>query len=315
VRHTALVRRVGCLSLVLWTALSGQDVPVTTLKQTGLFALPNNPSRISGIASGGGVLWFLVRNGNWSELLATDVAGGNPTQFAVQPPAKNGSSLTGAICASPDGRIAVGRDGSVEVYQRGGALLETIPVPAYNCVLDQELRVTSGTGVDFLNAAGVEAHVALPQLPKYAQVNLLGLADRRLGLLDSFEGVLYTLDQQTGNWMHHSLAAPEFQAIRNLRAQGEEILPIPFVMSPSVAGGEFYVLSNPTNRKQGAKILRFDSQGNLLARYRCPLPTSVAPPTGTNPNGYLIPSSVVVMDRTLLLVSSPQKVVASYSLD
>ena len=90
---------------------------------------------------------------------------------------------------------------------------------------------------------------------------------------------------------------------------------VPFIMSPSVAGDEFYVLSNPTNRKQGAKILRFDSQGNLRARYLCPLPNSVAPPTGTNPNGYLTPFSVVVMDRTLLLISWSQKVVASYSLD
>ena len=312
-RHTALVRRVGCLSLLLWTATFGQDVPVTTLKQIGLFALPSNPSRISGVASAGGVLWFLLRNGNWSELLATDVAGGNPTQFAIQPSAKKGSSLTGGICASADGRIAVGREGAVEIYQRGGALLETIPVPAYDCVLDQELRVRSGTGVDFLNGARVESHFAAPQLPKFSQVNLLELTDRRVGLLDSTEGVFYTLDQQTGNWLRHPLAAPEFQAIRSLPAHEEGA--VTFVMSPRVAGEEFYVLSNPTYRKQGAKVLRFDFQGHLRARYLCPLPTSVAPPTGTNPNGYLTPFSVVVMDRTLLLISWSQKVVASYSLD
>jgi len=313
VHRTALVRRVGCLSLLLWTALSGQDVPVTTLKQTGLFALPSNPSRISGIASGGGVLWFLLRNSNWPELLATDVASGNSTQFAIQPPTKKSGSLTGAICASADGRIAVGREGTVEIYQRGGALLETIPIPAYNCALQQELLVRSGTGVDILNGARVESHFDLPQLPKYAQVNLLELANRHVGLLESAEGVLYTLDQQTGNWMRHPLAAPEFQAIRNLPAQ--EGVVIPLFMSPSVSGREFYVLSSPINRKQGAKVLRFDFQGNLKARYLCPLPTSVAPPTGTNPNGYLLPSSVVVMDRTLLLISSFQKIVASYTLD
>lgn len=311
--HPALVRRVGCLSLLLWTALFGQDVPVTTLKQTGLFALPSNPSRISGITSGGGVLWFLLQNGTWSELLATDVAGGNPTQFAIQPPAKKGSFITGAICASADGRIAVVREGAVEIYQRGGALLETIPIPASNCLLDQGLWVWSGTGVDFLNNTRFESHYAPPQLPKYAPIDLLRAADRPIGLLDSTEGVLYTLDQQTGNWMRHPLAAPEFQWIRNLPAQ--EGVVTPFFMSPSIAGGEFYVLSSPINRKQGAKILRFDFQGNLRARYLCPLPTSVALPTVTNPNGYLSPTSVVVMDRTLLLISWPQKVVASYTLD
>ena len=317
-RHTAVLARVGCLGLLVWTALPGQDLPLTTLKQTGLFALPSNPSRISGIASAGGTVWFLLQNGAWTELLATDVAGGNQTQFALHPPAKKSALLTGAICANADGRIAVGRpEGTVEIYQRGGALLETIAAPASKCVLDQGLWVWSGTAVDFLNGTHVESHFDLPQLPKYAQVNLLGLADRRLGLLDSTEAVFYTLNQQTGNWMRHPLAAPEFQVIRNLRAQQEGAGPVPvsFFMSPSVAGGEFYVLSNPTNRKQGAKILRFDVQGNLRARYLCPLPTSVAPPTETNPNGYLTPFSVVVMDRTLLLISWSQKVVASYGLD
>ncbi len=307
-RHAALV---ACVCSV-WTALFAQDVPVTTLKQTGWFALPGNPSRISGITSGGGALWFLLQNGNWSELLATDVAGGNPTQFAI-PPSKKGSLLTGAICASADGRIAVGREDTVDIYQRGGALLETIPVPAYNCVLDQELRVRSGTVVNFHDGADVDEQFALPQLPKYAQVNLVGLADRRLGLLESTEGTLYALDRQTGNWTRYPLAAPEFQTIRNLRPL--ELGALSFFMSPSAAGGEFYVLSNPTNRKQGAKILRFDGQGNLLARYLCPLPASVAPPTATNPDGYLTPFSVVVMDRTLLLISWSQKVVASYRLD
>ena len=305
--------RVGCLSLLVWTALLGQDVPVTTLKQTGSFALPNNPSQISGVVAAGSTLWFLLRNGAWTELLATDVAGGSPTQFAIQPPAKKGSFLTGAMCASADGRIAVVRDGTIEIYQRGGALLETIPVPAYNCVLDRQLRVRSGTGVDFLNGARVESHFGAPEIPKSSQVNILELADRRLSLLDSTEAVFYSLDQQTGNWTRHPLTAPEFQWIRNIPPPAEGAAPL--LISPSVAGGEFYVLSSPINRKQGAKILRFDSQGNLLARYLCPLPTSVAPPTGTNPDGYLLPSNVVVMDRTLLLISSRQKVVASYKLD
>ena len=313
-RYTALVRRVGCLSLLLWTALSGQDVPVTTLKQTGLFALPSNPSRISGVAAAGGFLWFLLQNGAWTELLATDVAGGNPTQFALQPPAKKSAPLTGAICANADGRIAVGHgEGTVEIYQRGGALLETIPVPSSKCVLDQGLWVWSGTGVNLINGTRIQSHFAPPQLPQYAHVDLLRSGDRHLGLLDSTEGIFYTLDQQTGNWTRHPLAAPEFQWIRNLPAQ--EGMVVPFFMSPSVAGEEFYVLSSPTNRKQGAKVLRFDFQGNLLARYLCPLPTSVAPPTGTNPDGYLTPTHVLVMDRTLLLISSPQKIAASYNLD
>ena len=315
-RHTAVVTRVGCLGLSLWTALSGQDVPVTTLKQTGLFALPSDPSRIARISSAGGVLWFLLQNGNWSELLSTDVAGGNPIQFAIQPPAKRVAFPVSAICASADGRIAVARpEGTVEVYQRGGALIETVslPHPASNCVLDQGLWVWSATGAGFLNGGRVDVSIPPPQLPKFAQVDLLGLTDHRVGLLESMKGVFYTLDQQTGNWMPRPLDAPEFQANRKLPAQEDGGATL--VMNPSVAGGEFYVLSNPTNRKQGAKILRFDAQGNLRARYLCPLPTSAVPPTGTNPNGYLVPTSMVVMDRTLLLISQLQKVIASYSLD
>ena len=313
-RHTAVLARVGCLSLFVWTALSAQEAPVTTLKQTGFFALLSNPSRISAVAAGGGTLWFLLQSGAWSELLATDIAGGNPTQFALQPPAKKSALLTGAICASADGRIAVGHgEGTVEIYQRGGALLDTIAASASKCVLAQGLWVWSGTGVDFLNDARVESHFAPPQLSQYAHLDLLQSADRPIGLLDSSEGVLYTLDQQTGDWMSHPLTAPEFQAMRNLPALKEGATTL--FMSPSVAGGDFYVLSNPTNRKQGAKILRFDFQGNLLARYLCPLPTSVAPPTGTNPDGYLTPTHVLVMDRTLLLISSPQKIAASYHLD
>jgi hypothetical protein len=295
--------------------LHGQDVPVTTLKQTGSFTLPSNPSRISRIAFGAGVLWFLVANGNWSELLATDVAGGNPNQFAIQPPSK-GTYPTNAICASADGRIAVGReDGTLEIYSRFGELMETIPFKQQgsSCVFDQDLWVWSTTGIDAVNGARAGLHIAPPDLPKYPQVDLLGLPDHRVGLLESGEGVLYMLDQQTGNWLRHPLAAPEFQAIRNMPVEEDAVTP--FFMSPSVAGGEFNVLSNPINRKQGAKVLRFDSQGNLRARYLCPLPTSVAPPTSTNPNGYLFPTSIVVSDRTLLLISWFQKVVASYSLD
>jgi len=278
--------------------------------------LPSNPSRISRIASGGGVLWFLVVNGNWSELLATDVAGGNPNQFAIRPPTKGVPFPTNAICASTDGRIAVGRaEGTVEIYSRGGDLVETIPFKqrGSSCVFDQDLWVWSRTGMDAVNGARAGLHIAPPDLPKFAQVDLLGLTDHRVGLLESGEGVLYTLDQQTGNWLRHPLAAPEFQAIRNMPVQENTVTPV--VMSPSVAGGEFYVLSNPTNRRQGAKVLRFDSQGNLRARYLCPLPMSVAPPTVTNPNGYLSPTSIVVADRTLLLISWSQKVVASYSLN
>ncbi len=298
--------RACCLGLLLWTALSAQDVPLTTLKQTGLFALPSNPSRIGGVASAGGVLWFLLQNGNWSELLATDVAGGNPTQFAIQPPANKSDFLTGAFCASADGRIAVGRgQATVEIYQRGGALLETVPHQASNCVLDQGLWAWSGTGADYLNGGRIDLHIPPPDLPKYAHVDLLGLADQRVGLLDSTEGVLYTLDQKTGNWLRHPLAAPEFQATRNLPPIEEGA--IPFFTSPRVAGGEFYALANHTNRKLGAKILRFDAQGDLKARYLCLLPTSVAPPTGTNPNGYLSPTAIMVMDRTVLLISQASK--------
>jgi hypothetical protein len=308
--------RFCVLALLLWPVLYGQDVPITTLKQIGSFTLPNNPTRISRIASGGGVLWFLLTNGNWSELLATDVAGGNPNQFAVRPPTKRSPSPINAICASGDGRIAVGRaDGTLEIYSRLGDVTETIAFDQHgaSCVLDQNLWVRSATGIDVASGARSGFHIELPNLPKYAQVDLLGLADHAIGFLESTEGVFYMLSQQTGDWLRHPLNAPEFQVIRRMPAQENAWSPV--VMSPSVVGGEFYVLSNPTNRKQGAKVLRFDSQGNLRARYLCPLPTSVAAPTGLNPNGYLFPTSMVVMDRTLLLISGSQRVVASYSLD
>jgi len=309
--------RLCVLALLLWPVLYGQDVPVTTLKQTGLFALPSDPSRIARVSSAGGVLWFLLQNGNWSELLSTDMAGGNPTQFAIQPPAKRVAFPVSAICASRDGRIAVVRaEGTVEIYQPGGALLETVPLPhpVSNCVLDHGLWVWSKTGADFLTGGRVDLSIPQPQLPKFGYVDLLGLADHGVGLLESMKGVFYTLDQQAGNWIPHPLDAPEFQAIRKLPVQ-EDGTTVPFVMSPSVAGGEFYALANHTNRKIGARILRFDVQGNLKARYLCPLPTSVVPPTGMNPNGYLSPNIVVVMDRVMLLISQSQKVVASYSLE
>ena len=156
-------------------------------------------------------------------------------------------------------------------------------------------------------------HVTLPDLPKYAHGDLLALQDHQVGFLESTEGVLYVLDQQTATWSRHPLAAPEFQTIRQMPAQ--ENTAIPFFSSPSVLGDEFFAISNGTNRKLGAKVLRFDSQGTLRARYLCPLPASVTQPTGTNPNGYLSPSTVVVVDRTLLLISTFQKVVAVYSLE
>jgi hypothetical protein len=182
-----------------------------------------------------------------------------------------------------------------------------------SCVFDQDLWVWSSSGLDAVSGARAGLHIASPDLPKYAQVDLLGLTDHRLGFIESIKGVLYMLDQQTGNWLRHPLAAPEFQANRNLPVQEDTVTP--FVMSPSVAGGEFYVLSNPININQGAKVLRFDSEGKLRARYLCPLPTSVAPPTAVNPNGHLSPTTIVVTDRGLLLISSSQKVVASYSLN
>ena len=156
-------------------------------------------------------------------------------------------------------------------------------------------------------------HIAFPELPDYAHVDLLGFADHRVGLIESSDGVLYLPNQQTGNWLRHPLTAPEFEAIRNLpaRVNGE----LPFFMSPTVAGGEFYVLSNRTDLRQGAKILRFDPEGKLRARYLCPLPMSVVPHSAANRNGYLMPTSIVIMDRTLLLISWSQKVVASYSLN
>jgi hypothetical protein len=153
-----------------------------------------------------------------------------------------------------------------------------------------------------------------PDMPKYAQVDRLELADHSVGLLESKEGVWYLLDQRTGTWSRHSLAAPEFQAIRNMPVQDEHVT-TPFFTSPSSGDRDFYVLSSPIRRKEGAKVLRFDSQGNLLARYLCPLPISVAPPAAMNPDGYLVPTSIAVMDRTLLLIAPFQKVVASYRLD
>jgi hypothetical protein len=300
---------------MIWPALRSQDVPVTTLKQTGLFTLPSNPSRISRVASGGGILWFLVTNSNWSELLATDVAGGNPNQFAFGLPIKRVSSGVNAICASADGRIAVWRTEGVEIYSRAGVLAETIPFdqPGSKYSFDEDLWVWSRAGLDALSGAQTGLHIALPDLPKYAQVDLLKFKDRRLGFLESTEAALYMADQQTGNWLRHRLDAPEFQQLRRLPPIEDGAMP--FIMSPSVAGGEFYVLVNGINRNVGARVLRFDSQGNIRARYLCPLPTSVASPTATNPDGVLSPVTMVVMDRTLLLISSSQKAVASYSLE
>jgi hypothetical protein len=318
VRHTASLTGVCCLNLVIWPALRGQDVPVTTLKQTGLFTLPSNPSRISRIVSSGGALWFLVENGNWSELLSTNVAGGNPHQFAIQPLTRRVPFPVSAICANPDGSIAVGRGiGTFEIYSRVGDLMDTIPFEpqASKCVFDRDLWVWSRTGMDQIKGTHAGTHVAPPpDMPKYAGVDLLELADHSVGLLESKEGVWYLLDQRTGTWSRHWLAAPEFQTIRNMPVQ-DEYTTIPVFISPRAGAKDFYVLSSPIRRREGAKVLRFDSQGNLLARYLCPLPTSVAPPAAMNPDGYLVPESIVVMDRVLLLLSPFQKAVASYSLE
>ena len=89
---------------------------------------------------------------------------------------------------------------------------------------------------------------------------------------------------------------------------------VPLFISPVANGGDFYALSNGVDRKTGAIVLRFDSQGTLRARYRCPLPTSVVPGTVTNPKGYLSPVSMVVTDSALLLISWSQKAVAAYGI-
>jgi hypothetical protein len=316
VRPTVLLARVCCLILSIRPALYGQDVPVTTLKQVGLFTLPSNPSRLSRIASGGSVLWFLVENGNWSELLATDAAGGNPHQFAIRPPTKRVPFPVTAICANPDGRIAVGRgEGMFEIYSRVGDLMETIPFEhqGSKCTFNRDLWIWSRTGLESIKGVRAGTHIAPPDTPKYAPVDLLELTDHSVGLLEPKDGVWYLLDQRTGTWSRRPLAAPEFQTIRNMPVQDEHVT-VPFFISPRSGDGDFYVLSTPIRRKEGAKVLRFDSQGNLLARYLCPMPTSVVPPSAMNPDGYLVPESIAVMGPTLLLISPFQKVVASYGL-
>jgi hypothetical protein len=269
------------------------------------------------MASNGGILWFSVESPNWNELLVTGAAGENPYQFALRaPPERQPFSVT-AVCASSDGRVAVGRwKGTIEIYARGGELIETLPLAenASECSFDQDLWVWSKAGLDSVSGPHAGLHADPPVLPKYRYVSLLALADHHVGLVESTEAVLYTLDQPTRTWERHPLAAPEFQAIRELPKQ-EDGASVPFFTGPTADAGDFYALSNGTNRKRGAVVLRFDGQGTLRARYLCPLPTGVAPPTATNPAGYLAPSGVAVAGRTLLLISSYQKAVVSYGIE
>jgi hypothetical protein len=163
-------------------------------------------------------------NGNWSELLATDIAGVNPNEFAIRPPTKGLPFPTNAICASADGRIAVGRaESTFEIYSRAGELMRTIPVQqkGSQCGFGQTLWSWSRSGLDAIEGASVGLHIEPPLLPKYpSKIDVLELGDHSLSLLESTEAVLYVLDQQTGKWQRRPLDAPEFQVFRNLPARG-----------------------------------------------------------------------------------------------
>lgn len=292
-----------------------QDIPVTTLKQTGLFQLPADPSSINGVASGGGVLWFLLGNGNWNELLAMDAAGGNPNRFAVRPAEKRAYFPVRAMCANPDGNIAVARPGkTAEIYSRLGVLLKevTIPAEAFHCVYDQDLWVWSRTSLDAVDGPKAGTHFDPPPLPIGFQVELLALPDHRIGLVDSTEAGLYLPDPQH-NWQRHALMAPEIQGL-NRPAPSEDSV-MPYFSGMGATPDEFYVQGNGYKPKIGAKILRFDAQGKLKGRYLCPLPTGLSPHTIANSEGYLGLTNVIVVGRTLLLISWSQKAVASYELN
>jgi hypothetical protein len=248
-----------------------------------------------------------------------DAGGGNPNQFALQPSSKPRPYSVTALCASADGRVAAVRgENTIEIYSRAGELTRTIPIQRSGapCIFDEEISFSSGNNLETVGGAQDRPAIAMPSLPKIPRVplvDLLSFSDHRIAVLETSEGMLHVLDRPSGRWFSTPIAAPEFAAVRRLPLP--DYSAVPLVMSPSVAGDDFFVLSNPTNRKLGAKVLRFDSHGTLRARYVCPLQMGFTPTTAGNPNGYFSPTSVVVIDRTLLLISFSQKAVAVYELN
>jgi hypothetical protein len=312
--HRAWMIGAYSIALLFQSQLHGEDVPLTALKQKGLFTLPSNPSRIVRTTSGGGVVWFQVSTGFWNELIATDSAGGNPVQFALHPPSEKSRFPVQSICANAEGSVAVAGDTTVDIYSRNGELKETVALssPGSDCLFDENLWIWSRKGLDSVSGPRAGLHIASPFPPKTALTNLVGFKDHRVGVVNLEEGILYILDLPSGEWARKALEAPEFQTIRGLPR--DDNIHTPLFDHPASSETGFFALSNPIDRKHGARILRFDSEGRLQARYLCPLPASVAPPTATNPNGYLQPTSVVVIDRTILLISWSQKAVEAYDL-
>ncbi len=142
----------------------------------------------------------------------------------------------------------------------------------------------------------------------------VALGDHELGVFELAAGNLNVLDIASGSWHSKRLNAQEILNERTPERTGNQATATISSIAPDASSGSFYIAKAPFYLTEGAPILQFDHDGNVLRRFRCKLPVLPSLRTNRNKSGQFSLSQIFYVSHKLLLVSESQRFVLIYGI-
>lgn len=306
-------------ALAVGTGFASQAYPPPpnpiTVAPLGLAEVPTEPQmqiRDAGV-DGGKFLCFLLRGPGITQLLRTDSSGNAKERISLgDRPAPVTELLT-----SSDGQFALMRHNfELESYSTDGSVNQLGKVGTQSLgrtFVNGRLYEVTASEV-FASDHPLANRLSIPDPPLQWPLAAFSLGRTTLGVIEMGEAVLRTVNMQTGQWKKYQLRAPEIQDAGRPPRTPDGVSPPIFSVATDASTSNIYVAISPFNVNEGATILKFSEQGDLVQRLRCSLPRSSAFQTERIKDGHFSLTKIAFMQRRLFLISFPQKHFFFYAL-
>lgn len=288
-----------------------ESIDLTTLEPSDSFTVPGaSTGAFVRAESGDGTIWFFTLSPDMVHLHRTDGMG--RVQNTVDLPVAGRPS---EYCVSHDSRLGlVYQGGAIQVYSARGDLLQDFGANAsrgIQCVFlnNGELVGVSGEQL-FQYKDGSVASIKPSRIARSdAPIIALPMSGNRVGVIDTAEGRLSTVDISSEAFENIQLDASDLQGVR--RSPDIDAI-FSAVVDP--ASRDVFVAVGPYNVRSGAVVLRFSDQGVLKARFRCVLPILPSLKGERIHPGQFVFQQIGIAGETLLLVSRSQQHCVYYKL-
>jgi hypothetical protein len=187
-------------------------------------------------------------------------------------------SLNGAVLLSynPDGTLSHTK----ALAAPASALVITNGTPA---ILNR-----GTTGAEILRLNDTSKRMTIPLQRSTAPVQMIALPDQRVLLAERRSAILYFLDFDRGSIVAYAPRVPEMAWLASL-PPGNTIGNIAFSSIATTPIGQVVVLLGHYRLSEGAPLLYFHMNGNLVETIRCKLPQFADERSANNPGGEMIP--------------------------